>query len=421
MRQVLFRIPTDTPWFVWLGVLAFLLLGGGAWLMTSQTRDRRGVLRELLVYLGVAGVGGFFLLRFLASRNPEGIPIYGYGLMLFVTFLACTWLAGRLGRREGIEPEHLQDLALYLFVGGIVGSRVVFWLQYPEQIKTVWDFFAIWNGGLVFYGGLVGGVVGYLAAYRRVILKNGISGWKVADVAAPCAALGLALGRVGCLLNGCCYGDVACPHCPAVTFPLSGMPRAALVERGSQTAAGFTLVEGALHLPAVGAVEPGSPAEGSGLRAGDVIVAADGLELESERDLWDHLGPAWPRGKNDLQLTVLRGEEQVELPPFRPRTLGLHPTQIYETVSAGLLFLLLMAYYPLRRHDGEVMALFLLLYPVHRFLNEMLRSDTEPVAFGLTLSQNGSVLVFAVGLVLLLWLRRMPPQYGAGKKEPAAA
>src|SRR5205085_290578 len=125
-------------------------------------------------------------------------------------------------------------------------------------------------------------------------------------------------------------------------------------------------------------------------------------------DLWLALVRNWPRGKTDLALTVERGNQEIDLPPFEPRTLGLHPTQLYESVSTFLLFLLLTAYYPFRRRPGEVMILFMLCYALHRFINEMLRNDTDPVAFGMTLSQNGSILVFAAGLVLAWWLWRSP-------------
>jgi phosphatidylglycerol:prolipoprotein diacylglycerol transferase len=346
--------------------------------------------------------------------TPEGVPIYGYGLMLFVAFVACTWLAGRLARREGIATEHVQDLAIYLFVGGIIGSRVVFMIQYGLPLA---HFFYIWEGGLVFYGGLLGGALAYVVAYYAVIRKHNISTLKLADVIAPCAALGLCLGRVGCLLNGCCYGDVACADCPAVHFPLSGMPRQQLVERGYQTAAGFTLSDVAPNDHTVGAVVPDSAAWKAGLRPGDVITRLNDHPVADDGDLWQYLVRDWPRGENDLTLTVERGGDRQEVTmTFAPRTLGLHPTQVYESISTALILFLLLAYYPFRRHDGELFALFLMLYPLHRFLNEMLRSDTDPVAFGLTLSQNGSILVFAVGLVFFLWLRRLPPQY-----QPAAA
>jgi phosphatidylglycerol:prolipoprotein diacylglycerol transferase len=351
--------------------------------------------------------------------TPDGIPIYGYGLMLFVAFVVCTWLAGWLAEREGIAREHVQDLAIYLFVGGVLGSRIVFMIQYDQPLSR---FLFIWEGGLVFYGGLLGGAVAYVVAYYTIIKKHNISTLKLADVIAPCAALGLCLGRVGCLLNGCCYGQVACEGCPALHFPLSGMPRQDLVKQGYQTAAGFTMAEDAPDGRTVGAVAEGSPAAGAGLKHGDVIVKVGDRDIDSEATLWDALGPDWPRGRNKLVLTVKRdGEpEPVELPAFAPKTLGLHPTQLYETISMALLFFLLLAYYPFRRHDGELFALFLMLYPLHRFLNEMLRADNETVAFGLTLSQNGSILVFAVGVVFFLWLRRLPPQYQPGKQPLAA-
>src|SRR5207237_4015671 len=126
------------------------------------------------------------------------------------------------------------------------------------------------------------------------------------------------------------------------------------------------------------------------------------------------------RGQHDLRLTVKRDGQDVELPEFRPRTLGLYPTQVFESISMALLFLLLTAYFPLRRHDGEVFLLFLTLYPVHRFLNEMLRNDTEPLADGLTLSQNGSLVILAVAVALWVWVLSRPAQYHpfAEKKTP---
>jgi phosphatidylglycerol:prolipoprotein diacylglycerol transferase len=184
------------------------------------------------------------------------------------------------------------------------------------------------------------------------------------------------------------------------------------VKEGYQTAAGFLLSDEAKNDHTVSAVEADSPAWKAGLRPGDVIVKADDRDVRSEDDLWRYLVREWPRGKNDLSLTVSRDGKEEELPAFSPKTIGLHPTQAYESISTALLLFLLLAYYPYRRHDGELLALFLILYPIHRFLNELLRSDTWDWApYGLTLSQHGSILVFAVGVVFLLWLRRLPAQY----------
>src|SRR5207253_2449722 len=99
---------------------------------------------------------------------PAGIPIYGFGMMLFLAFVLCTWLAGRRAEREGIPRQLIQDLAIWIFAGGIVGARLTFLLV---EGVPLWQFFQIWDGGLVFYGSAIGGVAGYLLAYVFVVRK----------------------------------------------------------------------------------------------------------------------------------------------------------------------------------------------------------------------------------------------------------
>jgi phosphatidylglycerol:prolipoprotein diacylglycerol transferase len=362
----------------------------------------------------------------------SSIPIYGFGFMLVVALFVCGWLAARRARKEGIAKDVVYDVAFYLVLAGIVGARVVFMIQYHQPLAS---FYKFWEGGLVWYGALAGGAVGYLLAYFFVLRKHGVSTWKLADILAPSMALGLAFGRVGCLLNGCCYGGVACTDCPSLHFPVhsfagglhSGEDKG-LVPEGYQALAGFTVTPESLSAKSpcvVGAVDASSAAARAGLRPGDVIVKADGEDIRSYAQLSQYLvfDPHWQQGKTDLRLTVRRGGQEVDLPAFRPQTLGLYPTQLNESISMVLLFLLLTAYFPFRRHDGEVLLLFLTLYPLHRFLNEMLRNDTDPVAFGLTLSENGSLLILAVALVAWVWVLTRPAQYHpfAEKKTAAAA
>src|SRR4051812_49043385 len=104
------------------------------------------------------------------------IPIHGYGFMLFLAFVSCIWLAVRLGRQNGISKEFIQDLAIWLFFGGIVGARAVFVMQYG--LKSFMHFFQLWDGGLVFYGGPIGALIAYLIAHRLYLHKYGVSSWK---------------------------------------------------------------------------------------------------------------------------------------------------------------------------------------------------------------------------------------------------
>ena len=352
-----------------------------------------------------------------------GQPIFGYGMMLFLAYVFCTWLASWLAKKdanppqtEGIPAQKIYDLGVWLFICGIIGARITYMIQYNVP-WTFGNFISLWDGGIIFYGAAIGGVVGYCGAYYFMLRKHHISTLRMADIIAPCAALGLCLGRIGCLLNGCCYGNVACPDCFAIGFPLPAHPRFELVDKGYQTAAGFTLSDTSDR---VALVEPNSAAARAGLRDGDEVLAVDGKKSVG---LDTALGTSkeWPRGKNDLVLTVRHADgKEEEIGPFEPRTIGLHPTQIYESISMALLFLLLMAFFPYRRRAGEVMVLFMLCYAVHRFLNETLRNDTQPVAFDMTLSQNVSIIVFVAGLALGIWLWLRTPRIDSFIAPPLA-
>jgi phosphatidylglycerol---prolipoprotein diacylglyceryl transferase len=342
------------------------------------------------------------------------LPINTYGMMLFFAFVGCSAMAKRMCRRERIDPELIPDLIIWLFVAGIAGGRAVFVAQYWHEAnfagRPLWHVIALWDGGLVLYGALFGGAVGYFAYHHYVLRKHGVSHWKMLDVIAPCLAVGIAFGRIGCLGTGCCYGNVACEHCPAIHFPLwnnstpAGWSPAAMkmIQQRYQTPLGFQWGDRG----EVEAVEPGSPAAKAGLRDKDFVTGmeliADGKEMpiHNQAELLTHAGA--------LKFTVERGEKEVQLPPFEPATIGLHPTQVYETISMVLLLFFLLSYYPYKRHDGELMVLFMFGYGAHRFLNEMLRTDTDPVAFGLTLSQNVSILVWIGAAILSFAVWRRP-------------
>ncbi len=355
----------------------------------------------------------FLRLPIYTRWTEDGVPIYGFGLMLFLAFIICTWLAGRRAVKVGMTKEMIQDFTIWVFIGGLLGARIFYIYGEKETPPTsvlefLYELPRIWEGGIIFYGSVVGALVAYAILYWLFLRKKGISTLKLADVVAPSLAVGLALGRLGCFLNGCCYGQVACADCPVypVHFPLSAPARYALVDEGVQTAAGFTVDEQYRGTGVrVDKVDPKSAVYEAGLRNGDVIEKADGKAMDSSADLTSYLGSfkEWPRGQSELTLKV----QNKEAFTVRPRTIGLHPTQLYETLSMLIVLLLLLAYEPFKTRDGQVMVLMMLCYAVHRFVNEMLRNDPRPIGF----ERYASVFLFGAGVLMGLWLLWRPAQY----------
>lgn len=362
---------------------------------------------------------------------PDGVPLYGFGAMLFLCFVITAMVWGpRRAVQIGLPKERLQDMAILLFVTGIAGARVVYMVQYSEQFKgknLFFEFFKIWEGGIVFYGSVIGGVIGFLLFRHFVLKKLGVSVWKLADAVTPLVAVGLAVGRIGCYLNGCCWGQVALPESQPVPlsaalgqFPLlSGhgvreqvtTPANTATQLpqvwGIQTRTGFTLDP--FQPTVVQAVEPGSAAAEK-LKPGDRILSVNGVQVSPTGD---QLNPdAWPRWKQSLDLEVERATAKVPV-SFTPRSVVVFPTQLYEVVSMALLTVLLLAYQPFRRHDGQMLVLLMLGYGLHRWLNEAIR--IEPTyAMGMTFSQWTSMAIVAGGVVLELFLRKTQPKLPTG-------
>src|SRR5262245_56938502 len=133
--------------------------------------------------------------------GPDGVPIYGFGMMLLLAFAACLWLGGRRARQAGLNDDIIPDLALWIFLGGLLGARVIY-LLFDKRPSGVWEFLLelprIWDGGIVFYGSVLGGLAGYGLGWWLSFRKWHIPTLKLADVLAPTVAVGLCLGRLGC-------------------------------------------------------------------------------------------------------------------------------------------------------------------------------------------------------------------------------
>lgn len=132
-------------------------------------------------------------------------PIFGYGFMLMLGFLAGTILAIRYARKSKVNEDRVMDLILFcVFGGGLIGARFFFFIEYWHEIDSWWNIFEFWKGGLTFYGGFIF-ALGTSLVYLR---WKKMSIPRVADILALSTALGLVFGRIGCFLNGCCFGKI---------------------------------------------------------------------------------------------------------------------------------------------------------------------------------------------------------------------
>ena len=145
-----------------------------------------------------------------------GKEIYSYGVMAALGFMAGLLTWAWLGRHENRPPGFASDLGFWLMASGIVGSRLAYvsanWTYYRDNLIEV---VRIDQGGLIFYGGflLACVVLVLFARHHRVPL------WHLADFAIPALAIGHGLGRVGCFLNGCCYGRPAGDAFCGIAYP----------------------------------------------------------------------------------------------------------------------------------------------------------------------------------------------------------
>jgi phosphatidylglycerol:prolipoprotein diacylglycerol transferase len=131
------------------------------------------------------------------------LHVRSYGLMLAIAFLVGTWIAVKEARRLGLDEDKIVSMILVVLISSVLGARALYVIEHIQEFRREWgSMLALWQGGLTLYGGVVAGTLGGLLAARRM----GLPIWTAADALAPSFALGTAFGRVGCFLNGCCFG-----------------------------------------------------------------------------------------------------------------------------------------------------------------------------------------------------------------------
>lgn len=309
--------------------------------------------------------------------TPWGsVPIFGYGLMMVIGFLAAVQLAKFLAARSGLDPEVFVNGALIALIAGIAGARLSHILenlaQYTNPSRTAWDNFIdainIRSGGLTFYGGLLLAfpLVVLYGIWKKVPIPRGM------DIVAPAITLGLAFGRIGCFLNGCCHGAV-CEAPWAVHFPYYSNPYIEQYEKGELTPPPQLLVQdrGRARLMTREELRDG--------RATVYTPDGQGSFIRERIDI--------PEASRQLA----SGEH----------SLYVHPAQLYSALTASLITALLVAFYTLAPAPGRVMALMLMVEGATRFLLELLRAE-PPVLGRMSLSMILGILIVAGGA--LMWV-----------------
>jgi len=418
MCSELLRIPLDwlgTPVLggVSVGTLLVLTIGVGILKLLAWGRKAKRM-ADAWAYVPGLLIAAAALL--LVPRFVSAIPIRGYGVMVLLGSVTGLAMAAYRARQRGLSPEVIYSLAFGMFICGILGARLFFVIEYWKTRfqfdtwqKTLFEIVKFTEGGLVVYGSLIGATLAFLV----FTIRHRLPPLAMADLIAPSLLAGLALGRIGCLLNGCCYGGES-THPWAITFPRESMPYMEQVTQGRTF--GIKLLEGGgSGLPlVVGLVDANTAAADSGLHTGMKIVRLNGSSVDNLEQANQILFAAFNEN-SALRIENEEGE-RFELPATTPRSrsLPVHPTQVYSAIHAALLAWVLWSFYPLRRRDGEVTALMLTIYPISRFLLEMIRIDESAVfGTGLSISQNISLVLFIGAIGMWIYLRRQQPHRAA--------
>ena len=419
MKQTLFVIPHELngiPVFGMGWLLALWLVGSTGYLFWLWRRQ--GWNQDTASYLPTMLVGGAAILWLLpwleastGDGGVQGLAIRGYGMMFLLAVVTGVGITLLMARRAGIHPDVIFSMSFWCFVFGIIGARMFFVIQYwhefynplqpPDVITLVSRILKFTEGGLVVYGSLIGAMLAYLIVLHRRQLPK----LATLDLFVPGLAIGLAFGRLGCLLNGCCWGGICEDADAGIHFPAGAPAYMAQLHSGQLLGIELKPTEEEF-IRSVSSVKPGSLADNKGVAVGDRITQLTSLSSHQIREM--------STSPTRIAVTLQREQKPEllwKLDQLPPSSLGVVPTQVLSSINAALICLLAWSWYPARRRDGELVAGMFTVYPVTRFLLEIIRSD-EPGRWGtaLTMSQWVSVLMLLVAVVLWARILSRPPQ-----------
>jgi len=306
------------------------------------------------------------------------LTVRSFGLMMVIGFLLGFFLLGKLGRKISSNPQLITNLALYCLIAGVVGARVFFVVHHFDELQRSWvSVFAVWHGGLEFYGGVIFAipVIVLYSRHHKLPIRPYL------DIVAIAMMLGLSFGRMGCFLNGCCFGKpTKLPW--AVRFPYDSFAYFSQINANPER----NRPEPRLTLP-----------------------------HDEYSSFVDTNGRLYPKSFEELT-----EQQKFEVSKGKYQCLRIHPTQLYSSANAALLCLLLYLFWlrsqrsagsgntrMLLIRPGQTFALAFILYGITRFLIEYLRDDNPfeyawwAVYKGGTVSQNLSIYLVILGVVLM--------------------
>jgi phosphatidylglycerol:prolipoprotein diacylglycerol transferase len=301
------------------------------------------------------------------------LTVKSYGLMMVIGFLTAVWLIRHLSRSFTPNPQLITNAALYSLIGGVVGARLFFVIHYFDKFRAnPLDVFAIWQGGLELLGGVIlaVSVILFYLLYHKLPIRRYLDALAIGLMAA------LVFGRIGCFLNGCCYGKLT-ERPWGVRFPYSSFAYLSQINANPER----NRPEPQLKLP-----------------------QEDYLGFVGSNQKW------YPKPYGDLtarqKTAVTEGEY---------RCLPVHPTQLYSSAGAALWCLILYLFWrraqkaDLSEGPGKVLtkpgctfSLMFIFYGISRFSMEFIRDDNPFEFGGLTISQIIGLWMIALGVILMI-------------------
>jgi phosphatidylglycerol:prolipoprotein diacylglycerol transferase len=314
------------------------------------------------------------------------VTVKSYGAMMVVGFLFALVLLRRLTKTAGQNPDHMTNVALYALIAGVVGARVFYIFHHFAEFKgDILSMFAVWQGGLEFVGGVILAIfviLLYLRYYKLPMLSY-------LDILAIGLMVGLGFGRIGCFLNGCCFGR------PTNVSWISRLPR-------------FPYESA----PYCSQVRP-NPARNRDKAYIDLPAEYFGY-LGQDGQTW------FPTDETNKYRAYLKPEklltdyERHEVTEGHYRCLAVHPTQLYSSLNAFILCGIIYLFWRWfgRLKPGTTFSLMLIMYWITRVFLEYIRDDNPfeyswwAIYKGGTVSQNIGIYMIVLGSVLLVYFLR---------------